>query len=157
MWSVAVHATARVRQLAREQAAGYPTARASKASWSQNWPCASYQILRVAHAPGMPGTFSPSPRVSDSDMHHCTCVTHVSWCMPGSLISGFRWSRWRGKRSRCSQRMRNLQIYVSGKRPIVRCWLECLVLVYTVLRVRHVVERHDFRYLRPHRCPCGKK
>ena len=38
--------------------------------------------------PGMPGTFSPPPRVSDSGMHHCACVTHVPWCMPGSLTSG---------------------------------------------------------------------
>ena len=26
-------------------------------------------------------------------------VTHVPWCMPGSLPSGFHWSRWRGKHS----------------------------------------------------------
>ena len=39
----------------------------------------------------------PAPRVSDTDMHHGTCVTHVPWCMPGSLISGFLWSRWRGE------------------------------------------------------------
>ena len=50
-----------------------------------------------AHAPGMPGTFSPSPQVSDPDMHHGTCVTHVPWCMPGSLTSGFLWNRRRGK------------------------------------------------------------
>ena len=51
-------------------------------------------------------------------MHHGTCVTHVPWCMPGSLTSGFLWSRWRlgrGKRSRHSRRMRNPQFYVSGK------------------------------------------
>ena len=71
-----------------------------------------------AHEPGMPGTFSPPPRVSDPDMHHGTCVTHVPWCMPGSLTRGFVWSRWQGKRSRHSQRMRNPQFYVSGKRPI---------------------------------------
>ena len=45
--------------------------------------------LRVAHASGMPGTFSPPPRVSDPDMHHGTCVKHVPWCMPGSLIIAF--------------------------------------------------------------------
>ena len=39
--------------------------------------------LSVVHAPGMPGTFSPLQRVSDPDMHHETCVTHVPWCMPG--------------------------------------------------------------------------
>ena len=79
-------------------------------------PLARYVYLRVAHAPGMPGTFSPPPRVSDPDMHHGTCVMHVPWCMPGSLTSGFLWSRWRGKRSRHSRRMRNPQFYVSGKR-----------------------------------------
>ena len=35
-------------------------------------PLARYVKVRVAHAPGMPGTFSPSPRFSDSDMHHGT-------------------------------------------------------------------------------------
>ena len=44
----------------------------------------------IAHAPGM-----PPPRVSDPVMHHGTCITHVPWCMPGSLTSGFLWSRWR--------------------------------------------------------------
>ena len=77
---------------------------------------ARYVKLRVAHAPGMPRTFFPPLRVSDPDMHHGTCVTHVPWCMPGSLTDGFLWSRWRGKRS---QRMRNPQFYVSGKRPMV--------------------------------------
>ena len=33
--------------------------------------------IGVARALGMPGTFSPLPRVSDPDMHHGTCVTHV--------------------------------------------------------------------------------
>ena len=60
---------------------------------------ASYKIRKIAgaHAPGTPGMFSPPPRASDPDMHHGTCVTHVPWCMPGSLTSGFLWSRWRGK------------------------------------------------------------
>ena len=58
-------------------------------------PWASWQIRKIAgaHAPGMPGTFSPPPQLSDPDMHHGTCVTHVLWCMPGSLTSGFLWSR----------------------------------------------------------------
>ena len=52
-------------------------------------PWASYQIrkLQIAHAPGMPGTFSPTLGVSDPDMHHSTCVAHVLWCMPGSLLA----------------------------------------------------------------------
>ena len=62
-------------------------------------PWASCQIRKIAgaHAPGMPGTFSLSPHVSDPDMHHGTCVTHVPWCMPGSLTSGFLWNRRQGK------------------------------------------------------------
>ena len=62
-------------------------------------PWASCQISKIAgaHARGMPGTFSPSPQVSDPDMYHGTCVTHVPWCMPGSLTSGFLWKRRRRK------------------------------------------------------------
>ena len=62
--------------------------------------------------------FPPPPRVSDPDIHHGTCVTHVPWCMSGSLASSFFWSRGRGKRSRHSRRMRNPQFSVSGKRSI---------------------------------------
>ena len=79
---------------------------------------ARYVKLRVAHAPGIPGTLSPPPRVSDPDMHHGTCVTRVTWCMPGSLTSCFLWSRWQRKQSQHSRRMSNPQLYVSGKRPI---------------------------------------
>ena len=61
-------------------------------------PLTRFIKLWVGHALGMPGTFSPPPRVSDLDMHHGTCVMHVPWCMPGSLIIGFVWNRWRGKR-----------------------------------------------------------
>ena len=28
------------------------------------------------------------PLVSDPSMHHGTCMTHVPWCMPGSIIRG---------------------------------------------------------------------
>ena len=62
---------------------------------SEDIPPARYVKLWVAHAPGIPGTFSPPPRVNNPDMHHGTCVTHVPWCMPGSLTSGFLWSWWR--------------------------------------------------------------
>ena len=69
-----------------------------KRSWDlfMHVPLARYVNLRVAHAPGMPGTFFPPPRVSNPDMHHDTCVTHVPWCRPGSLTCGFLWSRWGG-------------------------------------------------------------
>ena len=103
-------------------------------------PLARYVKLRDAHAPGMPGTFSPPPRVSNPDMHHGTCVTHVPICMPGSLTSSFLWNRWRGKRSRHSRRMRNLQIYVSDKMPVVSgetLWshttYDCLLQVHLII------------------------
>ena len=87
---------------------------------SPNGPLARYLKLRVAYAPGIPGTFSSPPRVSDPDMHHGTCMIHAQWWMPGSLTSGFLWSRWQGKCSRHSRRMRNPQFCISGKRPIVK-------------------------------------
>ena len=82
------------------------------------WPSCQIRKIAGAHAPDMPGTFSPSPQVSDPGMHHGTCVTRVPWCMPGSLTNGFLWNRRRGKRSRHSRRMRNLQFCVSGKMPM---------------------------------------
>ena len=85
-----------------------------------NGPLARYVKLRVAHAPVMPGTFSPPPLFSKPDMHHGTCVTHVPWCMPGSLTNGFLWNRWREKRSRHPWRIRNPRFCVSSKRPIQR-------------------------------------
>ena len=92
---------------------------------------ASYQIRKIvcAHAPGMPETFSPQPRVSVPDMHHGTCVTHVPWCMPRSLTRGFLWGRRRGKRSRYSRRMGNLQFYVSGKRPVTEGTVQYILAV----------------------------
>ena len=55
-----------------------------------NGPLTRYVKLQVAHAPGMPGTF-PHHRlqrklvVSEPGMQHGTCVTHVPWCMSGSI------------------------------------------------------------------------
>ena len=55
-------------------------------SWAYRGPLTGYVKLRVAHAPGMPGRFSPPPLVSDPDVHHGTCV-NVPGRMPGSLTS----------------------------------------------------------------------
>ena len=59
-------------------------------------PWASYQIRKIAGCacarnagnvfPRRP--FQRKPLVSDPDMHHGTCVTHVPWCMSGSLTCG---------------------------------------------------------------------
>ena len=97
------------------------------ASSPSNRPLARYVKLPVAHAPGMPGTFSLPPRVSDPDMHHGTCMTHAAWCMPGSLTSGFLWSRSRGKRSRYSRCMGNRNFTYLVRSP----WLSTLYLIIT--------------------------
>ena len=52
-----------------------------------------YVKLRVAHARGMRERFprhrlQRKPLVNDPGMYHGTCVTHVSWCMSGSLTRG---------------------------------------------------------------------
>ena len=56
---------------------------------------ASYQICKIASCAcaGIPGTFSRrrlqrKPLVSDPGIHHGTCVTHMPWCLPGSLTRG---------------------------------------------------------------------
>ena len=97
-----------------------PSADSDSCDLFTDGPLARYVQLRVARALGMPGTLSPSPRVSDPDMHHDTCVAHVPWFMPRSLTNGFLWSRWWGKRSRHSQCMHSPHIYVygNGKRPV---------------------------------------
>ena len=57
---------------------------------------ASWQIRKIAGYAyaGNAGNVSPrrrlqmKPLVSDPGMHHDTCVTHVPWCMSGSLFRG---------------------------------------------------------------------
>ena len=57
---------------------------------------ASYQIRKIigCACAGNAGNVFPirrlqrKPLVSDPGMHHGTCVTHVSWCMSGSLTCG---------------------------------------------------------------------
>ena len=64
-----------------------------RASWQ---PWTSYQIRKIAGCAcaGNAGNVFPrrrfqrKPLVSDPGMHHGTCVTHVPWCMSGSLTCG---------------------------------------------------------------------
>ena len=81
-------------------------------------------------------------------MQHSTCVMHVPWYMPWLLNSGFLRCRWRGKHSRQSRRMRNLQLYVSGKRPIEQVgWiipslsqsLSCMQRVQVDARCKYII------------------
>ena len=83
-------------------------------------PFSRYEKLWVAHAPAMPGTFSPPPRVGDPDMHHGVYVTHVPWCVPRSPSNSFLWVSVGENISRYSRRMPSPQFYVSGKRPMRR-------------------------------------
>ena len=98
---------------------------------------ARYVKLMVAHALGMPGTFFPPP-TSKETIRSCTCVTHVLWCMSGSLIL-----RWRSKRSRHSESMRNPQFCESGKRPIeyelCHCTCTCSSTIKYKVIYRHVM------------------
>ena len=60
------------------------------------WPWASSQIRKIAGCActGNAGNVftrhrrQGKPLISDPDMHHGTCVTHVPWCMSGSLTRG---------------------------------------------------------------------
>ena len=56
----------------------------------QPWhgPLTRYVKWLVAHAPGMRHRLQRTPLVNDHGMHHGTCVTHVPWCVSGSLTSG---------------------------------------------------------------------
>ena len=76
---------------------------------ASNGPLIKYVKLRFAHAPGMPGTFSPPLTTKETASWRSRAVMHV----------GIANSQWRGKRSRHSRSMRNPQFYVSGKRPIL--------------------------------------
>ena len=59
---------------------------------------ASYQKRKIegCACAGIARNVSPLPQVSNSDRHHGTGVTHVSWCISGSLTCGFLWCRLRG-------------------------------------------------------------
>ena len=81
-------------------------------------PFAWYAKLRVAHALGIPGTFSPPPtpketasyrsRHASRPVRHARPVMHVGIDNP----------QWRGKCSQHSRCMHNPQFCLSGKRSI---------------------------------------
>ena len=94
----------------------------------------------------MAGTFSTPTQVSDLDMQHGTCATHVPWCMPVSLTSDFLWRRWRGKRSWHSRRMPNPQFYVSGKRPMAWTAVAIAAFIKTPIAYRIIIDTLRCRY-----------
>ena len=86
-----------------------------------------------------------------------TSITHVPWRMPRSLTSCILWSRWRGKRSWHSRRMRNAQFYVSGKRSIITLpsWSKqasLLSCVYNITNSRLMGLMHCTHAIAHHAC-----
>ena len=85
---------------------------------------ASYQIRKIAGCActGNAGNVFPcgrlqrKPLASDPGRHHGTCMTHVLWCMSGSLTRGGR------ENFPSFPAHVHPQCYVSGKRPIYWYW-----------------------------------
>ena len=85
---------------------------------SEHGPLTRYVTLRVAHAPGVSGTFSlAAASKGNRQLAIPACITaRVSHTCRDACRD--RLPRWRGKRSRHSWCMRNVQFYISGKRPM---------------------------------------
>ena len=89
-------------------------------------PWASYQIRKIVGC-ACAGNVSPrrrlqrKPLVSDPRMHNGTCVTHVPWCMPGSLTRGA------GKTFPAFPAHAHPQLYVSARGPW-RLWVFCEII-----------------------------
>ena len=90
---------------------------------------AIYVKLWVAHAPGMPGTFSPPPRLSDPDMHHGMCMKSVA----GKMFPAFpgAWAT------------RNFTYLVRG--PLSICMANPYIFTYSycVYKVVFIIEPHE--------------
>ena len=86
----------------------------------RHWrPLTRYEKLRIAHEPGMPGTFSPPPRVSDNwhgsrHVRDARAVMHARIANKQFPLK----SVWREKRSGHSWRMLKPQFHASVKTPI---------------------------------------
>ena len=91
-----VYFTRVARAHKRKVVIAYPGGPCDLPGYRTVFPWASYQIRKIAGCAcaGNAGNVFPrrwfkrKPLVSDPGMHHGTCVTHVPWCMSGSLICG---------------------------------------------------------------------
>ena len=90
----------------------------SRSSGRQRGPLTRYVKLRVVHAPGMPGTFSPPPTSKETASKRSRHASRHVRVARAVMHVGIANPRWRGKCSRYSWRMHNPQFCVSGKRPI---------------------------------------
>ena len=84
----------------------------------EHGPLTRYAKLRVGHAPGMPGTFSPPPTSNETTSYRSQHASRHVRRARAVMHVGIDNPRRRGKRSRCSRRMRNPQFCVFGKRPM---------------------------------------
>ena len=90
----------------------------------------SYQMRKIAGCVCAGNAGNVFPRrwfkrkllVSDHGMHHGTCVTHVPWCMSGSLTCGD------GKTFPAFPAHAHPQFCVSGKRPICRIRMKLIII-----------------------------
>ena len=90
----------------------------SRSSGRQRGPLTRYVKLRVVHAPGMQGTFSPPPTSKETASKRSRHASRHVRVARAVMHVGIANPRWRGKCSRYSWRMHNPQFCVSGKRPI---------------------------------------
>ena len=67
--------------------------------------------------------------LSDPDMHHGTCMTHMPWCMPGSLNNHYLGSLRRGKASG-----------IPGACVMLRSWQELHYLRTLVLQLKSCID-----------------
>ena len=81
-------------------------------------PLARYVKLRVAHVPGMTGTFSPPPTSKEIAIYRSRRASRQACDARAIMHVGIDNPRCRGKRPRHSRCMRNQQFCVSGKRPM---------------------------------------
>ena len=105
---------------------------------------ASYQIRKIAGCACARNSgnvfphcrFQRIPLVSDPGMHHGTCVTHVPWCMSGSLTCGDG---------------ENVPGIPGACAPaILRIWQEAHGTTYTHRLLVKSVEAHITRYITSH-------
>ena len=103
-------------------------------------PLARYVKLRVAHAPGMPGTFSPPPTSNETAIKRSRHASRHVRDARAVMHVGIANMRWWGKRSRHSRGMRNTQFCVSDKRPIGVAELGHQLMDYNQVRAKSLSE-----------------
>ena len=84
--------------------------------WFKMW--TSDQMRKIAGCI-CTGNVLPTAWVNDPDMHHGTCVTHVPWCMSGSLTNGFLLKSVAGKKFSAFPSHAQPSILLTGKRPMI--------------------------------------